>query len=197
MLGERGTRVTDEDRRLALGASDAGVVGMVEALDFDPVFQAGVAGAHNGSGNAAAVTVQIQGDPAMKSELQLRVDKGFVDAAGYATVAAKEIGPLYRDATGKLQLARAIAAEQPDIAKALRADAYKLLGEATDAERRYLGPVMKLAHEDAAYGLGVQYALFEATRAYKTASQTLFDAAFTKANENIRGVEPATITIGG
>jgi hypothetical protein len=102
------------DKRLALGASDAGIVGMVEALDVDPAFKAAVGTAHAGSWNAAAtVAVQIGGDLPMRTELQFRADQGFVDAAGYAKLAAKELGPLYRDAASKLTTASRVASELP------------------------------------------------------------------------------------
>ncbi len=185
----------EADRQRALGASDAGVVGMAQALDLDPAFQAVVARAHPGSGNAAAaVRVQIDADPAMKGELQLRADRGFVDAAGYAKLAAHAMLPMYREAAARLSAAR--IAEPEDGAR-LRGEAQALMAQAATAEKRYLAPVMGKAQGDAAYGIGVQYALHQALRAESSGTSDAFDAAFSKANENARGWEPAALRIGG
>lgn len=183
------------DKQRALGASDAGVVGMVEALDFPTSFKADVAAVHAGSGNAAAgVWVQIEGDPGVKRELQLRADRGFVEGAGYAKLAAHAIAPLYREAVSKLAASKAASGDE---GARLRSEAQGLLRQAAETERNYMAPVMGKAHGDAAYGVGVQYALHEALRAETSGNRYTFDAAFEKANENVRGVEPATIRIGG
>jgi hypothetical protein len=183
------------DRQRALAASDAGVVGMTQALDIDPKFKADVAQAHPGAGNAAAaVRVQIDGDPGVKSELQLRADRGFVDAAGYAKLAAHEMAPLYKQAASKLVAAKATSG---DDAARLRSDAQGLMRQAAEAEKKYMAPVMGKSHEDAAYGIGAQYALHQALRAETSGKWGAFDAAFSKANERMRGVEPATVRIGG
>ena len=75
----------------ALSASDAGVTALAESLDVEASFKAAVAQAHAGSSDAAAAMTATLGDSAhasVRHELQLRADKGFVDAAGYAKMAA-------------------------------------------------------------------------------------------------------------
>jgi hypothetical protein len=190
---ERAHREGDTER--ALAASDVGVVGMTQALDLDPTFKADVARAHAGAGNAAAaVRVHIDGDPGVKAELQLRADRGFVAAGGYAKLAVHAMAPLYQQAASKLAAAKAATVDQ---AAQLRYDAQALIAQAAAAERRYLAPVMGKARDDAAFGIGVQYAVHMALRAKTSGRWSAFDAAFAKASANLRGVEPPAVRIGG
>ena len=109
------------DTQRALGASDAGVVALSQTLNFSTSFKSSVAVAHNGSSNvAAAMTASLNSNPTTQSELQFRADKGFVDAAGYAKMAAKEMKPLIDDAKSKLAAAKTA---DPATATTLRSQA--------------------------------------------------------------------------
>ncbi len=102
--------------------------------------------------------------------------------------------PLYREATAKLTAARVAG---PGDAARLRGEAQTLMAQAAQSEKKYLAPVMGKAQADAAFGIGVQYALHQAMRAESSGNSKAFDAAFDKANDNARGYEPPTVRIGG
>jgi|GEM_PF-3135182 len=188
-----------EEQR-ALGASDAGVAALAESLDFEPSVRASIAQAHGGSSNAAAVMMAKLGDPAhasVRAELQLRADRGFVDAAGYAKLAAQQVAPLVRQAHDKLRQAASTA--DPAAAARLQKEATELSRQAVDVQNKYLAPVLTAAHADAAYGLGVQRAMLLATQAASSPHQGArrFDEAFAKANANVQNLPPRTIPIQG
>ena len=112
-------------------------------------------------------------------ELQFRADQGLVDAAGFTQMAAEEIAPLMKE-----------TATNPT-----RADEMSL--RASEVEKRYLAPLMQRAEADAAYGLGVQEALYLATcAALSPAKRAAFDEAFRRANANILSVTAPTIIAG-
>jgi len=176
----------------ALGASDAGVVAMTQSLDYDRGFKSVMSVAHNGSGNvAAAMTASLNGNPTEKAELQLRSDKGFVDAAGFARAAASQMKPLVDDGNAKVAQAKANA--DPQQAAALRAQAAASFQKAADVEKKVMAPVMGNAQSDAAYGLGVMYAVHCAM----TQAPATFEHTFAKANSNVQSVSPSTIFIQG
>jgi hypothetical protein len=179
------------DTQRALGASDAGVVALSQTLNFSASFKSSVAVAHNGSSNvAAAMTASLNSNPATQSELQFRADKGFVDAAGYAKMAAKEMKPLIDDAKSKLAASKTA---DPATAATLRSQANDLMLKAAEAEKKYMAPVQKQAAGDAAYGLGVQYAVHCAV----AGSSDSLDKAFAKANANVSSITPTSLTIPG
>jgi hypothetical protein len=175
----------------ALGASDAGVVALAQVLEMEPGFRSYVTQAHTGSGGVAAAMAAKLADPehaGMRTELALRADRGLVDAAGYAQMAATATLPLLEQARGKFAEAR--AATDPSRAAALRAEGEELNARAVEMQSKYLAPVLALAHGDAAYGLGVQRAV------YLAASGGL-DVAADKARANLRPVAPTSITVQG
>lgn len=180
------------DNQRALGASDAGVTAMAQTLDYSSGFRSDMTTMHNGSSNvAAAMTTSIQANPSEKAELQLRSDKGFVDAAGYAKNAAAQMKPLYDQA--RSLLAQAKTTSDPKAADTLRSQAADALSKAADIEKKTLAPVLGKAQTDAAYGLGVLYAVHSAMNQ----SPSAFDATFAKANANVASVSPQTVHIQG
>lgn len=180
------------DSQMALGASDAGVTAMVQTLDFSQGFKADQTMVHHGSSNvAAAMTASLQGNEGERYELQLRADKGFTDAAGYAKNAATVMKPLFDEA--KEKLAQADRATDPAAKQKLLGEANEAAAKASEAQKKYLAPVLGSAQKDAAYGLGVLYAVHTALHG----SSTDFDAAFQKANDRILAASPSTIHIQG
>jgi hypothetical protein len=180
------------DNQKALGASDAGVTAMAQTLDYSPSFRSDMTTMHNGSSNvAAAMTTSLRANPAETSELQLRSDKGFVDAAGYAKNAAAQMKPLYDQARSLLSQAKTTS--DPKAADSLRSQAASALSKAADVEKKTLAPVLGKAQTDAAYGLGVLYAMHSAMNL----SPAAFDATFNKANANVISVSPPTVHIQG
>lgn len=175
-----------EEQR-ALGASDAGVTALAESLDLEDSVRASIVQAHPGSSNVAAAMAAKLEDAEhapMRAELQLRADKGFVDAAGYAKMAAQKVTPLVREAHEKLR--QADAAADPAQAASLRTEATELSRQAAETAIKYLAPVLKDAHADAAYGVGVLRAMLLATQAASSEKGSArFDQAFTKANANV------------
>ena len=169
------------DIQRSLGASDAGVVSLAQSLNFSAAFKANVVDAHAGSSNvAAAMTATIREDAGLRTELQFRADQGLVDTAGYAQLAAKEMAPLLGQARS-----------------AAPSDASKLLLAAAEIRQKYLAPVLARAHGDAAYGLGVQYAVFLATRAVGSPQgQAQLERAFQAANANILSIMPPVVIHG-
>jgi len=179
------------DNQRALGASDAGVVALTQSLNFSDSFKSDMAVMHNGSSNvAAAMTASITSSPTTQSELQFRADKGFVDAAGYAKMAAAQMKPLFAEASSKLAAAKTA---DPATAATLRSQAHALFTKAGEVEQKCLAPVYKQARADAAYGVGVLYAVHSAMHD----SSDTFDKAFTKANTNVSSISPTSITIPG
>lgn len=168
------------DIQRTLAASDAGVVALANALEMPASFRATIAQAHPGSTNvAAAMTVALKGDPTTLNELQFRADQGFVDAAGFAQMAAREIAPLMKE-----------AASNPTLAKALSI-------KTSEVEKRYMASLMQRAEADAAYGLGTQEALFLAVRAaLSPTDRGMFDGAFQRANTNVLSITPPTVIRG-
>ena len=182
----------------ALGASDAGVVALAQTLDVEPGFRSFVAQAHAGSGNVAAAMAAKLGDAehaGMRGELQLRADRGLADAAGYARMAANATRPLYEQARTKL--AEASAASDPGQKAKLASDAHGLNARAAEMQRTYMAPVMSRAQGDAAYGLGVQRAVFLAARTDTSAGSASFDVAVAKATTNVHPVSPPAVTVQG
>ncbi len=102
------------------------------------------------------------------------------------------MAPLYRQAASKLTAAKAA---RGDDAARLRTEAQGLLAQAASAERQYLAPLMDRARSDAAYGVGVQYSLHQALRGETSGRWGAFDAAFSEASDNARGVEPSTLRL--
>jgi hypothetical protein len=179
------------EHQMALSASDAGVVALTQSLDFSPAFKSDMAVAHNGSSNvAAAMTASLASTPSTKTELQFRADKGFVDAAGYAKNAAAQMKPLYAEANSKLSAAK--TADSATASK-LQAQASALFTKAAEVEKKYLGPVYSRTTTDAAYGVGVLYAVHCAIHS----SPSAFESTFAKANANVQSVTPASVTIHG
>jgi hypothetical protein len=177
----------------ALGASDAGVVALAQTLDVEPAFRTFVAQSHAGSDNAAAAMGVKLGDEehaGVRAELRLRADRGLVDAAGYAKMAATATRPMLDDARTKLVAAS--AATDPAEAAKLRAEANELNAKAAETQSKYLGPILAQAHGDAAYGLGVQRAVHLAAQ-----GGTALDAATDKARANLRPVSPSTVMVQG
>ena len=123
------------------------------------------------------------GDKAAMTELQLRADRGFVDAAGYAKLAAHAMAPLCQRAVYKLRQAKASG---PDDADRLGGEARDLMAQAAAEETKYLAPVLGKAHEDAAFGIGALFAMHAALAAEKSGSSASFDAAFRRAATNVR-----------
>lgn len=165
----------------ALGASDAGVVALAQSLQFDPGFRSYVATAHAGSDNAAAAMTATLAAPeraGMRAELQARADRGFVDAAGYARNAATAMRPLFNEARAKLT--GAVRATEPEVRARLTREAGEANARAAEIEAKYLAPVTKDAQADAAYGLGVQAAVFSALT-----TPASFDAAVARARANV------------
>ena len=179
------------DTQKALGASDAGVVALTQTLNFSPGFRSDMAVLHSGSGNvAAAMTASIRSSPATQNELQFRADRGFVDAAGYAKTAASQMSPLLDEATRKLSAAKTA---NPATAATLRSQANDLFGKAAEVEKKIMAPVTKQATTDAAYGVGVLYAVHSALHD----PPATFDANFARSNANVSSVSPPSITIHG
>ncbi len=180
------------DNQKALGASDAGVTAMAQTLDYSPGFRSDMTTMHNGSSNvAAAMTTSLRSNPAETAELQLRSDKGFVDAAGYAKNAAAQMKPLYDQARSLLSQAKTTSDSKA--ADSLRSQAASALSKAADVEKKTLAPVLGKAQTDAAYGLGVLYAMHSAMNQ----SPAAFDVTFGKANANVVSVSPPTVHIQG
>jgi hypothetical protein len=172
------------------------VTALAESLDLEPSVRASIVQAHAGSSNVAAAMAAKLEDTEhapMRAELQLRADKGFVDAAGYAKMAAQQAAPLLREAHDKLR--QADAAADPASATRLRTEATELSRQAVEIQNKYLAPVLKEAHADAAYGVGVQRAMLLATQAARSEQGSArFDQAFTKANANVAAsVQPLHI----
>jgi len=165
----------------ALGASDAGVVALAQSLNFERTFKSYVAQAHSGSDNAAAAMAATLAAPeraGMRAELQARADRGFIDAAGYASNAATAMRPLFNEAHAKL--AEAERTVDPDVRARLTQEAGEANTKAAEIEAKYMAPVTKAAGADAAYGLGVQAAVFSALTTPGT-----FDAAVTRARASV------------
>jgi hypothetical protein len=177
----------------ALAASDAGVVALAQSLDFDEAFKSSVAQAHAGSDNAAAAMaagLQDSGHEGVIVELQRRADRGFVDAAGYARNAAAAMRHLFDEARAKR--AQAQQTKHPDTRAQLTREANEATTKAAELEAKYMAPVMKTAQSDAAYGLGVQAAVFSALT-----SPAGFDATVDRARASLRFVEPASLRVQG
>jgi hypothetical protein len=182
----------------ALGASDAGVVALAQTLDVEPGFRSFVAQAHAGSDNVAAAMAVKLGDAdhaGTRAALQVRADRGLVDAAGYAKMAASATRPLYERARAKI--AEASTAIDPGQKAKLSGEARELNATAAETQRRYLAPVMSKAQGDAAYGLGVQRAVFLAAQADMPAGSAHFEAAVAKASANVRPVSASSVTVQG
>jgi hypothetical protein len=92
----------------------------------------------------------------------------------------------------RAKLAAASTAAEPSQAARLRAEANELNAKAAETHSKYLGPVLGQAHGDAAYGLGVQRAVYLATQ-----GNTALNAATDKARANLRPVAPSTVTVQG
>jgi hypothetical protein len=100
----------------------------------------------------------------------------------------------FREATAKLAAAKTA---KPEDAARLQKEAQVSLATAAKHERAFMAPVLGKAHGNAAYGLGVQYAVHEALKAETSGKSDAFDAAYKKADENSRGAEPPVLRIGG
>jgi hypothetical protein len=176
----------------ALGASDAGVVALAQTLDVEPGFRAFVAQSHAGAGNAApamAVKLGDQDHAGVRAALQLRADQGLVDAAGFAKNAAVATRPLMEEAQAKLTAAK--AAPDPATAAKLTGEAHALTAKAAATQKTILAPVLAKAQGDAAYGLGVQRAVFLAS------TPAELDAAVLKAAANAQPVAASTVRVQG
>jgi hypothetical protein len=135
-----------------------------------------------------------EGDAGVRAELQLRADRGFVDAAGYAKTAAREMEAIQRQVADKLEQAGSCA--DPARANELRAEASALTKKEAAVQDEYLAPVLSKAHGDAAYGLGVEYAMYLASCGDSPSAVARFDAAFGKANANVVSATPPTFIRG-
>jgi hypothetical protein len=169
----------EADTHLTLAGS-AAIVGMTQALDLDPEFKADVTRVCAGAGRAAAgVRARIDNDPGVRRDLQLRADRGFVEAAGYARVAAHEMRSFYALACSKLDAAEVAGSDE---AGRLRSVARGLMRQAAETEKKYLAPVTEKARDDAAYGIGVQHAVYLALRAKISGDDwVVFDAELARA----------------
>jgi hypothetical protein len=177
----------------ALGASDAGVVALAQSLKLDPQFKTFVAQGHNGSSNAAAamaVTLQDPANASTLSKLQGRADRGLIDAAGYARNAAEATRPLLETAKAKLALAKQTS--NPDTRATLVHEANEATLQASEVQKKIMAPVMNEARADAAYGLGVQLATFEAT-----SGSSFLEGAVGAANARLHPVQPQTVQVQG
>lgn len=131
----------------------------------------------------------------VRAALQLRADQGLVDAAGYAKNAAAATRPLVEQAQAKLTEAR--AATDSVQAGRLSAEAHALTAKAAEMQKQILAPVMAKAQGDAAYGLGVQRAVFLAAQASTSAGAAHLDAAVSKAAANVRPVTSSSVRVQG
>ena len=192
----------EKDLQLALGASDAGVAGLAQALPFDEGFKAAVAAAHGGSSNAAAGVAATLGKPehrAELAELTLRSERGLVDAAPLAHGVAHEIAACLRGATSSsAQAATARTSGDGAAADRLTERASTALAHAAELEKSALSPLLARAHADAAYGLGVQSAMHHALRVeLGKESAADLSASIAKARADLASVEPSTIRVQG
>jgi hypothetical protein len=192
----------EKDLQLALGASDAGVAGLAQALPFDDDFKRAVAVAHAGSGNASAGVAATLAKPEHRAELDeltLRAERGLVDAAPLARTAAKDIASCMRGAASAMEHAKTARAKGDGIAAAnFEERASAALEHAAELEKTALAPVLSRAHGDAAYGLGVQSALHHALRVElgkETADH--FGASIAKARADLAAVEPQAVRVQG
>lgn len=156
------------DKQRALGASDAGVVALANALPFDDGFKAAVSRAHAGSGNAAAaMKVRLQ-SPEHAAELEAlrgRADAGLVDGAPVARTAAKELKTVMHELQTNLATARTLHAQGRHAEAESYERASNALVDRIDVVNRRFVAQFPRAHADAAYGLGLQCALHHAVRA--------------------------------
>jgi hypothetical protein len=182
----------------ALAASDAGVNALANVLDVDADFKTTIGREHAGSGNAAyAMTRTLLEDKnaGLRAELQLRADRGFVDAAGFAKNAARSPQPKVEEAEKKV--AEAKQTKDPGTAEKLAEEAADALEQARKTIDRCMAPLMKQAEGDAAFGLGMRYAIHCALAATCHHDAKGFDAAFAKANANVLSVTASTIHLQG
>lgn len=192
----------EKDAQLALGASDAGVVGLAQALPFDEDFKRAVTTTHAGSAKAAAGVAANLAKPERRAELAelaLRADRGLVDAAPLARSAAPAIAACMRDAAAALGDARTARARGDEVAAARSEErASSSVAHAAQLEKAALAPLLGRAHADAAYGLGVQSAVHHALRVElgKEAADT-FGASLAKARANLASVEPPIVRVQG
>jgi hypothetical protein len=126
-----------------------------------------------------AATLAAPERAGMRAELQARADRGFVDAAGYARNAATAMRPLFSEARGKL--AEAERTSDPDGRARLTREAGEANAKAAELEAKHMAPLASAARGDAAYGLGVQAAVFSALT-----TPDGFDAAVARARANVQ-----------
>lgn len=192
----------EKDAQLALGASDAGVAGLAQALPFSDDFKRAVAGAHAGSANAAAGVAASLAKPERRAELAeltLRAERGLVDAAPLARTAAHDIASCMRGAASAMDHAKAARARGDEVAAAnFEERASAAVSHAAELEKAALAPLLGRAHADAAYGLGVQSAMHHALRVElgKQPADT-FAASVAKARADLAAVEPQAVRVQG
>jgi hypothetical protein len=92
----------------------------------------------------------------------------------------------------KQKLAEAKRMNHPAQSKKLTSEANELMLRASEIQKNYLAPVMKRARGDAAYGLGVEFALAKAV----AGDDAAFSAAYSKANANVLAATPPTFIQG-
>ena len=192
----------EKDLQLSLGASDAGVVGLAQALPFDDGFKRAVASAHDGSATAAAGVAAALAKPEQQgelAELTLRADRGLLDAAYLARGAAPDIVKCLRGAADASTHAKAARARGDNVAAAnFEERAAAAFTRAAELEKNALAPLLGHAHADAAYGLGVQSAMHHAISVeLGTESGDHFNAAVTKARSQLAAADPPTVTVKG
>jgi len=140
-----------------------------------------------------AVKLSDQDHAGVRAALQLRADQGLVDAAGYAKNAAAAARPMMEQAQAKLTAAK--AATDPSTAAKLTGEAHALTAKAAATQKTILAPVMARAQKDAAYGLGVQRAVYLA--AQPAISGGAMDAAVSKAAVNVHSVSSSDLRVQG
>jgi hypothetical protein len=192
----------EKDRQLALGASDAGVNGLAQALPFDESFKRAVSAAHGGSGNAAAGVASRLAQPehrAELAELHLRAERGLVDAAPLARAAAHDIAACVRGAASASSHAKTARASGDLVAAThFEERASQALAHAAGLEKSALAPLLARAHADAAYGLGVQSAMHHALRV-ELGNEPFehFAAAVARARADVAAASPGPFTVKG
>ena len=192
----------EKDLQHSLGASDAGVAGLAQALPFDDDFKRAVATVHGGSSNAAVGVTNSLRKPehrAELAELTLRADRGLVDAAPLVRAAAHDIAACMKGAASDKEHA-AVARARGDLVAAENFEqrAAAAAVRASEHEKVALAPLLTRAQGDAAYGLGVQSAMHHALRVeLGRETREHFAGSVANARAELAAVDPRTITISG
>jgi hypothetical protein len=170
-------------------ATKSRVAALVEALDLDPAFERELVASGDSAPVVAAIAASANDSDGERSraDLQLRLDRGFVDAASHARVAAKEIRPLLEEA--QVKLCDAAFASGPAQVRRLTNEAHDLTVRAAALVQAYPAPLRIDGLADALYGVGIQYALFLALYG----SLERFDAVLCKAQARLMAATTPTL----